>query len=114
MLEKLVWLTSPSDAEGEAFVLAPISFDRHRHVMRLPEARLPEGWDRFPHNPKTREIGDLWLRHGEKPVLQVPSAVLPTACNYLINPAHGAFAELQTGDPIDITFDARLFYHPNP
>lgn len=112
MLEKLVWLTSPEEAEGEAFILAPITFDPKRHVMTLPPARLPKGWDGFPHLDATRRIGDKWLRHGRAPILKVPSAVLPTAFNYLVNPGHEDFPELEQGDPIAITFDARLFYTP--
>jgi len=112
MLEKLVWLTAPEDAEGEDFILAPMAFDPERHVMTLPVDQLPEGWDGFPHRRRTRQIGDLWLRRGARPILKVPSAVLPTAYNYLINPQHRLFSELEQGDPIDITFDARLFYTP--
>jgi RES domain-containing protein len=36
----------------------------------------------------TREIGDEWLGSKLKPILKVPSAIMPDCWHYLLNPAH--------------------------
>jgi RES domain-containing protein len=38
----------------------------------------------------------------------VPSVVVPSEPNYLLNPAHPAFASLAIGAPVAFPFDPRL------
>ncbi|WP_217807303.1 RES family NAD+ phosphorylase [Methylomagnum ishizawai] len=40
--------------------------------------------------------------------LAVPSAIIPTETNDLLNPAHRDFAQLRIGEPSNFTFDPRL------
>ena len=47
---------------------------------------LPKGWQANP--PTSRAIGDAWLATSKSLLMKVPSAVLPHAHNYLINPGH--------------------------
>jgi hypothetical protein len=49
----------------------------------------------------TRTIGDEWISEGVLPVLQVPSAVIPTEFTLLLNPLHKEFRKL------GIRFDRR-------
>lgn len=50
--------------------------------------RDPEGFD-------ARGYGDRWLHAGESCVLRVPSRVVMEEFNYLINPVHPSFAEIE-------------------
>jgi len=36
----------------------------------------------------TQRLGDDWYENGSFPLLEVPSALLPFACNYLVKPRH--------------------------
>lgn len=48
---------------------------------------LPAGWRASEQT--SRVYGDDWLDAGDSLLLKVPSALVPHAFNYLINPAHG-------------------------
>jgi RES domain-containing protein len=58
---------------------------------------------------RERTAGDDWLRSGESAVLRVPSAVVPSDWNYLINPLHLDFAQIVVAAPVAWQFDERLF-----
>ena len=71
------------------------------------EPELPTGWQ--ANEPMTQCVGDAWIRHRTTLLMRVPSAVLPHAFNYLINPHHAdagrCLAEVDTGP---FWFDARF------
>lgn len=108
-LEKLVWLESYESAQASEYVLLDLCLDPERHLEVLSEDDLPAGWDAFPHPRSTQEIGTRWFNEERSVVLAVPSAVLPVARNYLINPFHPHFHELERGEPVPFAWDARLF-----
>ncbi len=58
--------------------------------------------------PKTQAVGDQWLRHSRKPILKVPSAIIPEEFNYLLNPAHPKFHQIQIEAAEGFAFDPRL------
>ena len=79
----------------------------------------------FESEVLSREFGDLWVRdrgvtqlsyskgrlvetRREKPVLEVPSVVIPSEMNYVINPNHPEFSRLKWEDPLPFRFDPRL------
>lgn len=71
-------------------------------------ARFPTNWRQFPHPPETQAFGAAWLESGSSLALRVPSAVVPGEFNYLVNPAHPAFASAKIGRPEPFAFDPRL------
>lgn len=74
-----------------------------------PAESLPDGWDADPAPAAAQRFGDAWLAaDASRPVLRVPSAVVRAGWNYLINPRHPRFAEVQIGEPRPFDFDARL------
>lgn len=56
----------------------------------------------------TRAIGDAWLIQAKTVALAVPSAILPASTNFLINPAHPRFGEVQVLEQQPFRFDPRL------
>ena len=109
VLEKLAWLGGYQRARKSSYVLLPLQVDPDRHVEAVDKANLPEDWDAFPHRDATRDIGTRWFNEERSAVLSVPSAVLPMSRNYLINPFHPGFHDLEQGDPVPFSWDARLF-----
>lgn len=71
-------------------------------------ARYPEGWREYPYNSATREFGARWASERRTAAIRVPSAVVPGEFNYLINPFHPDFEQVQIGRPERFAFDARL------
>ena len=76
-------------------------------VMHIDAAALPPGWATGPRT-ETRAIGDRWLSSQLSVALQVPSAVVPTESNFVINPNHPNFDALRLGPISDFRFDPRL------
>jgi RES domain-containing protein len=67
---------------------------------------LPADWREHP--AMTRDIGDRWLDGASSALLQVPSAIVPRARNFLLNPAHADAAKLAVVEVIHAPFDPRL------
>ena len=104
-LEILVNL--PSERLLETYVAFRLGIEAAL-VEALPPDRLPVDWRREPAPQSVKRIGDAWVRSGRSMVLRVPSAVVPSESNYLINPSHPDFERLEIAGPIDPLIDSRL------
>lgn len=104
-LEVLVGLDSNTPIE--AYVVVPARFDADVVEVVAAEA-LPSQWNQFPPGQETQRMGDAWLRGQTTLALSVPSAIVPYERNYLLNPAHPAFKDVELGSPLPIEFDPRL------
>lgn len=78
-------------------------------VEELDRSLLPEDWHAYPPPPRLQEIGNEWLESRASAVLAVPSAVIDTEMNYLINPEHPDFSSVDIGEPRPFVLDRRLF-----
>jgi RES domain-containing protein len=96
-----------STAVLQAYSLAPIRFPESA-VETVDAGLLPRHWRRFPSPPENQSLGDRWVKEGRSLVLSVPSAIVPSARNYLINPAHPGFAAAVIETPERFAFDPRL------
>ena len=68
---------------------------------------LPAGWNNFPYTAGTVKIGNDFIQKNGF-CLRVPSAVIPTEFNFLINPHHDLFNEVKIQDVRPMIFDQRL------
>lgn len=78
-------------------------------VTTLGETELPENWKAIPAPTGTRDIGDRWYDARETPALKVPSTIIPTEFNFVLNPSHHDFNKVKIGEIQDFGFDKRLF-----
>ncbi len=69
---------------------------------------VPEDWRSYPAPRSTQRLGDVWVREARSPVLRVPSVVVPAEWNYIINPRHPSFSDLEIGVPEMLDVDERL------
>jgi RES domain-containing protein len=69
---------------------------------------LPQDWNALPESKSTREIGTKWAIEKCSAVLGVPSVVVPTELDFLLNPEHPDFAKIEIGNPKPVGWDARL------
>jgi RES domain-containing protein len=90
------------------YVAIPVSFDL-RPVVDIDVSELPKNWKSYPAPRSLRAIGDAWVSSGESPVLRVPSVLVPSESNFLLNPQHPEYANLLIGEPLPFSFDPRLF-----
>jgi RES domain-containing protein len=96
-----------STAVLQAYSIATIRFPASA-IETVDNASLPAEWRRFPSPPENQVLGDRWVAEGRSLVLRVPSAIVPSASNYLINPAHPRFIAAVVEAPERFAFDPRL------
>jgi RES domain-containing protein len=104
-LEILVHVSEPDDLYRIPYVLIPVDFEPEL-VTESPD--LPQGWYKDPPPVESAAIGDRWIATRESVLLKIPSAVIRSEFNYLINPLHPRFGELIIGPPEPFHFDSRL------
>jgi RES domain-containing protein len=77
-------------------------------LSKLEAEDLPDGWDRHPPSSRSQRIGDRWVSREESAVLRVPSVAVPYSYNYLLNPLHEAFDDIEIGQAEPFPVDERL------
>ena len=74
----------------------------------IDPATLPSDWWEEDPPVTTQALGSAWLQRQSSLLLQVPSAIIPSECNYLLNPQHKDFVKLRIAPPEKFRFDPRL------
>jgi RES domain-containing protein len=77
-------------------------------IEALDLAGLPSDWDSYPVSEDVQRLGDEWLSGMSAVALRVPSAIIPTESNFLLNPRHPDFGRIAKGSPKPYGFDPRL------
>jgi len=90
-----------------AYTAVPIDFDESL-LSALDAKDLPANWRSDPAPASTKAIGDTWVVAAHSALFRVPSVVVPTEHNYLLNPNHRDFARIRIGTPMSFPFDPRL------
>lgn len=103
-LENLVHLNPPVAFK---YVAIELEFDE-RLIETVKAKTLPADWSGEPPPPSTMEIGDRWVKNGRSAVLEIPSAIIPSESNYLLNPSHRDFRKITMHKPVAFSFDPRL------
>jgi RES domain-containing protein len=75
----------------------------------LTSERLPKNWRRVPAPPNLATIGDSFASERTTAILIVPSALVPSEFNWLINPLHADFAKIRIQAVQPFEYDARFF-----
>lgn len=101
-LEFLVHLPAPQDAPELVFFR--VEFDE-RWLRDVP---LSKNWRKLKLRD-ARALGKAWLEEGASPVLRVPSFVVPTESNFVLNPLHPEFSRLKISRAEPFALDARLY-----
>jgi RES domain-containing protein len=77
-------------------------------IQTVEESNLPPNWSSPIRSKETQDLGTDWIKSGTTAVLSVPSVIVPSERNYLLNPAHPDFARIRFSPPRPFTFDRRL------
>ena len=92
---------------GLLAISADVPDDLRVHEIALSD--LPGTWREIPATAELQELGRLWIAEGKAVTLSVPSVVVPTERNYVLNPAHAFFHRIHIGEPHDFSFDPRMW-----
>jgi RES domain-containing protein len=90
-----------------SFSLCSVQFEDSL-MERLDPSLLPSNWRGSPPPPELQKIGDDWLASGSSVILAVPSVLVESEKNFLINPQHPDFPLISIDAPKPFTFDSRL------
>ncbi len=89
--------------------LVSIELPTNCSMQQINPNELPSDWKSFPPTNSTQKIGDLFAKNNQHLILKVPSCVVPGDFNYLINPNHPDFKQVEIKSIVSFDFDDRLF-----
>lgn len=70
---------------------------------------LPNNWRDTPAPDTLKAYGADWLAQGESAVLKLPSALISSEYNYILNPLHPDFQKIIIGSPEEFCYDHRMW-----
>ncbi len=77
-------------------------------ITEIIAADLPPNWFRYPAPEILSEIGESWIEEGITLALKVPSCIIRTSFNYILNCNHKEFNRVKIFDQSEFLFDPRL------
>lgn len=89
------------------YICVPVSFSENLCHTLEPKG-LPRDWRANPAPPSTRGLGTAWAKSGVSCILRVPSAIIPSEFNFLVNPLHPDVSRLTLGKAREFAWDPRL------
>jgi RES domain-containing protein len=89
-------------------VAVEINVPRGVAMDELDAEVLPRTWRRYPAPSSLQRLGNAWLDRNTACVLRVPSALVPSESNFLINPVHPDRRRLRVVQKVPFQFDPRL------
>lgn len=90
------------------YVMIAARLPKNLKIERIAPDQLPADWRDLAAREQLQAIGTEWAKRRSSAVLAVPSAVIPSEANYLLNPLHPSFARIEIGEPQDFITDLRL------
>lgn len=90
-----------------SYVALKLEFD-DKLVEHLKPKDLPVDWRLEPPGRATQLLGDEWAKNLRSAILKVPSVLVSSESNLLLNPGHPDFKKIRTTKPEPFAFDPRL------
>jgi RES domain-containing protein len=94
-----------------AYSAVPVEIDES-FIETVDQADIPSSWKDYPPPREVQAIGDRWVAETRSAALRVPSVIVPSEFNYVLNPAHSDFVRMRIGKALPFPFDARLISRP--
>lgn len=90
------------------FRVMVISIPAKLKMEEIDASELSQDWSDYMGYPTCQEIGDRWYDEAKTAVLKVPSAIIPTEFNYILNLKHPDFSKIKLLHSKGFYFDPRL------
>jgi len=90
------------------YVMIRVRIPGEVRIRHLKIGALPHDWRNLVAREQLQKIGAEWTRKRTGAVLSVPSAVIPSESNYLLNLLHPDFKRIEIGKPEAFVTDVRL------
>jgi len=79
-------------------------------IESIDSGSLPTDWP--DHRQTTQKHGEDWLQSRRSALLSVPSAIVRSERNFILNPLHAEFTKIQVKPAVPFPIDPRLFRGP--
>jgi RES domain-containing protein len=90
------------------YVCLTVTVPKGVKTETIDPALLPADWWEEDPPVTTQALGSAWVQRNASLLLRVPSAIIPSEFNYLLNPQHRDFGKLRIALPEKFRFDPRL------
>jgi RES domain-containing protein len=77
-------------------------------ITEITIKELPKNWIDYPAPTILSEIAEKWIKKGESIALKVPSCIIHSAHNYILNSRHPDFKNIKVIEHRNFHFDSRL------
>lgn len=77
-------------------------------ITILETTNLPKNWAVYPAPVVLSEIGEKWIKEGRSIALRVPSCIIHSSHNYILNCRHPEYSRVRLIDQSNFKFDSRL------
>lgn len=108
MVEVLFHLELEEAELPQAYTLLEVTMPAN---LAAPDLIIPAGDAWKSNHSISRQLGDEWLVAGASALARVPSAILPSTFNVLLNPLHPDAQALRIAQTNRAHFDPRLLKH---
>ncbi|GAB2537624.1 RES family NAD+ phosphorylase [Spirosoma aerophilum] len=92
----------------DVFRVMVIDVPDHLPIDTISPETLPPDWFDYQQYTRCQQIGGEWISSSRSAVLRVPSAIIPSEWNYLLNPAHPDFGRIRLLSTEPFVFDPRI------
>jgi RES domain-containing protein len=96
------------DLMPEDLVAIEIDVPSRVRIATITTSALPRNWRRYPAPPTCQRLGNAWLDGAAGALLRVPSAVIPSEHNFVLNPLHPEARFIRVVRAARFSFDRRL------
>lgn len=106
--EKIVHVASFENLPNN-LLLVEIEIPDRIKIQTVPQTVLTDGWDSFPFASETVNYGTSFLQAKEHLALKVPSVIIPSEYNIILNPLHPDIHFCKVISKTPFIFDKRVF-----
>jgi RES domain-containing protein len=90
------------------YVCLTVTVPKNIKIKTIDPTTLATEWWQEDPPVSTQALGSEWLQSKSSVLLRVPSAIIPTEFNYLLNPQHKDFSKVSIAPATEFRFDPRL------
>lgn len=91
------------------FVCFKVEIPKGLKIEEIDIDSLPVNWRDTPAPVSLKRYGADWLARGETAALKVPSALIASECNFILNPLHPDFQKIIINPPEEFCYDPRMW-----
>jgi RES domain-containing protein len=77
-------------------------------ITTIEISQLPKNWKVYPAPTILSEIGEEWIEEGKTIALRVPSCIIHSSHNYILNCRHPEYSKVKLIERRSFEFDSRL------